>query len=207
MSIATYAELQTAIASWLNRDDMEDTVPALIRLAEAKFRREIRFRAMLTRDITTADEEYENLPADFLELKHIRFNTVPAVVPEYVTPSFIGALRASNVGASAPPRFYTILGNQLLFDRTPVGEPELDILSYVALTPLSDENEGNALLEQAPDIYLYGSLTEAEAFLKNDERVGLWKSLYEQAKAHLHAADEKAEASPSPLIMRPKRSF
>jgi hypothetical protein len=35
MAITTYAELQAAIASWLNRDDLASTIPNFIDMVEA----------------------------------------------------------------------------------------------------------------------------------------------------------------------------
>ena len=37
MAITTYAELQTAVASWLDRDDRTSEIPDFITLAEATF--------------------------------------------------------------------------------------------------------------------------------------------------------------------------
>ena len=39
MAIGTYAELQTAVANWLDRDDLTDRIPEFIALAEAKMNR------------------------------------------------------------------------------------------------------------------------------------------------------------------------
>ena len=52
MAINTYATLQTAVISWLDRSDMktggelEGKVPEFIALAEALFNRALRIRAM-----------------------------------------------------------------------------------------------------------------------------------------------------------------
>ena len=52
MAINTYSTLQTAVANWLDRNDLTDRVPEFISLAEATFNRVLRLRAMET---TVAD--------------------------------------------------------------------------------------------------------------------------------------------------------
>jgi len=205
--VATYTDLKAAVASWLNRDDLTATIPTFIALAEAGFNRQLRIREMLTFDTAVVDEVYENLPVDFLELKSLRFNTSPPVRPQYVTPDMIEHYRVENEGAGGVPRYFTIIGNQLLFDRVATGDPELEITSYVKFPPLTDAEPENNLLDIAFDLYLYGSLIHAEPFLKNDERLQTWAALYAQAKSDLMASDRMAETSPSPLVMRPKRSI
>jgi len=46
MAISTYSELQTAVANWLDRDDLTDRIPEFIALAEARFNRVLRLRSM-----------------------------------------------------------------------------------------------------------------------------------------------------------------
>ena len=46
MAIGTYAELQTAVANWLDRDDLTDRIPEFIALAEAKMNRNLRISLM-----------------------------------------------------------------------------------------------------------------------------------------------------------------
>jgi len=201
----TYTELQTNVAAWLNREDLTAAIPTFIAFAEVMFDRQIRIREMLTRDTATADEDYEELPTDFLELKSIRFNTNPNVVPVYAAPYALENLRSRYYGTGGTPRHYTILGSQILFDRTPTGAPVLDITSYVRLPRLSGTQATNALLTNHPDIYLYATLMQAEPYLKNDERLPTWVALYEKGRDDLHTADRAAEASPSPLIMQPRK--
>ena len=46
MAIGTYSELQTAVANWLDRDDLTDRIPEFIALAEAKMNRVLRISLM-----------------------------------------------------------------------------------------------------------------------------------------------------------------
>lgn len=210
MPFGNYTQLQASIANTLNRDDLTAQIPDFIALAEAMFNRELRWRKMVVQDVIAnpglTDEVYENLPSDFLELKSIRFNTDPGVSPDYLTPTAMERHRGANPGLQGTPRYYTLIDTRILFDRTPTGAPELDISSYVKIPALNDSTQtSNLLLEEHPDLYLYGSLMHAEPFLKNDERIAVWGGMYSRAKDALHKADRRAEKSPSPMAIRPRR--
>lgn len=208
----TYQGLQDAIALELNREDltMAGHIPGLIFLCEAAINRDFRWRKLLVRDVIvppSTDEPYENLPSDFLQLRSIRFNTDPVVEPEYVTPNYMEVLRASFRGASGTPRYYTIVGTQILFERVATGSPELELMHYVKVPTIisTDPNNTNALLLEHPDIYLYGSLIHAEVYLKNDARLTTWAALYGAATSALQRTDRAAEKSPGPLLVRTSR--
>jgi hypothetical protein len=49
------------------------------------------------------------------------------------------------------------------------------------LRSFASDAAAHFLIVNAPDLLLYGALLEAEPFLKNDARVGLWKSAYDIA--------------------------
>ena len=47
----------------------------------------------------------------------------------------------------------------------------------------------NWITEYAPQLLLYGTLVEATPFLKNDERIPVWQSMYDRAAAMLNGED------------------
>lgn len=79
------------------------------------------------------------------------------------------------------------LGHPALLDPTPDAAYPIT-LAYVARIPaLSDANPTNWVLQQAPQMYLYASLLEAEPFLANDARAALWGTAYQVALDGLRA--------------------
>ena len=71
MSIATYSDLKTKVASYLARTDLTDQIPDFIRFAELRLRRELRIRQMLksVTTTTTGGDSTVELPSDFLEAR------------------------------------------------------------------------------------------------------------------------------------------
>jgi len=196
----TYAELQSTIADYLNRDDLVSVIPTFIKLAESKFNRKLRVRQMVTRATATIDTAFFAPPANWLENKEFQLNTNPITKLEFITESYSNQLRATRYPASGKPQYYTVVGNQLEFIPTPDSEYVGELTYYAKIPPLSDSNTSNWLLAYAPDLYLYGALVEAEPYLKNDERVGLWGELYLRVVADIEVADERASVASTPLV-------
>ena len=155
---------------------------------------------------SAADEPYENLPGDFLELKAIQFNSNPLVVPKYRTPAWLRAYRRSSSNESGTPIFYSIEGAQFLFDRTPSGV-ELEILYYQKIPALSDSNPTNWLLTNHPSVYLYGSLLQSAPYLKDDERVAIWDTLYQRGLQRMREADQASEVNGPPIVVTPRKAL
>ena len=67
MAITSYAELQTAMANWLIRDDLTNRLPEFIDLFEAEVNRRLRIQDMETRATATltSGSDYLALPTDF----------------------------------------------------------------------------------------------------------------------------------------------
>src|SRR5210317_497856 len=88
MSIGTYAELKTAIANFLARDDLTDQIPNFIQLAEARMSRELETREQEKRSTATltAGDEYIALPTDMREVREVKLNTTPITVLSYHSP-------------------------------------------------------------------------------------------------------------------------
>ena len=71
MAITTYAELQSAITDFLNRDDLTAIAPTFISMAESDMQRQVRHWCQEKRSTAEIDTQYSAVPADFLE--DIRF--------------------------------------------------------------------------------------------------------------------------------------
>jgi hypothetical protein len=53
------------------------------------------------------------------------------------------------------------------------------VLYYERVAPLDSSNQTNWFTIYAPQALLYGSLLQAMPFLKNDERMPMWKAEYQ----------------------------
>lgn len=51
------------------------------------------------------------------------------------------------------------------------------------------QNQQNFLTQQAPELLLYGTLLEAQSFIKNKEMIPIWKGIYDEAMAKFNSED------------------
>jgi hypothetical protein len=202
MAISTYSELQSAVGDFLNRQDLTTVIPTFIALAEADLNRSIRHRSMLTRSTATIDTQFTALPADFLEAKNIQLNSTPITVLRYVTMEHADLVRQRN--PTGQPCYYSIVGDTLEVVPVPDASFTAELTYYKKLTALSDSDTTNWLLSYHPDVYLYGTLMQSAPYLKDDQRIPIWGSLYRQYLADVNASSDKAEFSGSALHMRPR---
>lgn len=78
-----------------------------------------------------------------------------------------------------PPEFYADYGYQhWLLVPTPEATYPVEILCYMQPPLLDDANQTNFFTDYTPNALLYGTLLEAEPFLKNDERIPTWKDFW-----------------------------
>jgi len=199
MAISTYSELTTAVANWLDRDDLTLRIPEFIALAEAKFNRTLRLRSMeakYTAD-TVADQRNLALPTGYIQMRNFQVNTSPLTTLSYVTPEIYDRLWGGST--SGIPKFYTILANEISLGPIPASVVEVEMLFYKNFENLSSTVATNWLITNAPDAYLYGAMMQAEPFIMNDERVALWGASLSKAIQELQEQDNKDRHSGSAL--------
>jgi len=206
MALGTYTELKDAIADWLDRSDLTSRIPDFIALAEARINRELRIRPMEVRStmVTTADQQYFQLPGGYIQMRNMQLNTNPTTPLEYITPEMLDRLYGSTT--SGKPRAYSLIGDEIQLAPIPDSTYTVEMAFYEKFTSLGDGTSGtvtsNWLTTNAPDLLLYGALMEAEPFIKNDERIPVWLSGYNNAIDKLQKADQRDRHSGSAMRVR-----
>jgi hypothetical protein len=74
-------------------------------------------------------------------------------------------------------------------------------LYYERIQPLDSSNQTNWFTIYAPQALLYGSLLQAMPFLKNDDRMTMWKANYDQIMQTLMAEDKLRIADRQAVVM------
>lgn len=205
MAISTYSELKSAVADWLNRSDLSAVIPSFISLAEAQFQRDerLRTRDSVVRATATLDEQYEALPADYIEMVNFQVNgQEPFQRLQFLTLNQMDEYKRSFTSPGVP-KYYTIVGNQIEMLPIPASPGyQGEMVYYAKIPPLSDTNTTNWLLTKHPDVYLYGTLVQTAPYLKDDERVGTWANLYERALGDIAVSAERAMFAGSVIKIR-----
>lgn len=191
MAITTYAQLQSAIADWLERRDLTGRIPDFISLAEARLNRILRLRLMEAEAslVVASGVRKVGLPAGFREplalwldqpqgRRRLRF--VDPVVLEVST-------------QSGAPDAWSVDGDQLVFDRPCDRTCDVTLRMLGRLT-LSDAAPTNPLLADYPDLYLFGALVEAAPYLRDAEMLGVFMGRLDAAMAEVRAKEARARS-------------
>lgn len=195
MSISTYNELLSAVANWTKRSDLSGRDAEFVAIGEARIGREVKARQMEARVSTTPNDQYEDLPSDYLSMRAVRIKGSTLGWLQYITPEvFFTTFPSGNLEASNK---YTIFGDEIIFPKTPSGDIEL--WYYKKLAALSSAT--NTLFTSNPDLYLYAAMAAAQPFLKNIPLMPVWEKLYEQVRDSVNK-QHKEGRFPSGMVVQ-----
>jgi hypothetical protein len=198
----TFTTLKQDVQRYLERGNtlasdpiVFEQIPRLINLAERRIARELKvegFINVVTGTLSAGQSVYPK-PDRWRDTVSINIGTgatgnnrkiLFSRVYEYLRSYWPNALETDT------PVFYSDYDySHWLIAPTPDAEYPFEIL-YYELPPLLDESvQTNWITEYAPQLLLYGTLVEATPFLKNDERIPVWQSMYDRAAAMLNGED------------------
>lgn len=202
MAITTYDELKTAIADFLNRDDLAGTTGTFISLAEADIQRKIRHWRQEKRSTAEIDTQYSAIPADFLEI--IRFYITSGDTRPLELISQAELLDRKRIALNTPgtPSFYALTAGEIEVYPAPDATYTVELYYFSRVPALSDSETTNWLLQYFPDVYLYGALMHTAPYLKDDARLQVWAALYQQGIDAINASSEKAKFGGSSRRMK-----
>jgi hypothetical protein len=203
MAISSYAELQTAIGNWLARPGdpiIAGAIPDWIALCELRANRELRLRAMEDRVTAAVSTPFVALPAGFLAMRNFQLNTDPVTSLDLVSPELIDRVAAGS--QSGRPRMYAVVKDEVQLAPAPDGAYTAEMVYWKRFDALSPTTSVNWLLSNAPDVYLFGALAEAAAYLADDEHYGSWDARYQLGIRRLQDADDGGKWSGSTPVVR-----
>lgn len=202
---ATYSDLQAEILALLNTPDLEQMVPTFIRLCEARIDRDLTHWRQERRSTATLDAQYSTIPSDFL--RPIRLQLLDTYTGEVapISTAQMLQMRQDRNDRVGRPEYYALTGGALELFPTPDGSYTASLVYYGRVPALSDANTTNWLLTEAPDVYLYGALVHAAAYLENDARAGGWEALFKLGLETLNTSSAAAKYGGTGLRMKTRR--
>jgi hypothetical protein len=204
MALNSYSALKSSIADWLNRDDLTSVIPDFISLAEAQLERRLPTQKTLTRLSVTLNSQFYTLPTDFISARSLVLTSTAPVQPlTFLTEDELDSKKYV-YRTSGKPLYFTLIGNQAELLPIPDTSYTGELTYYTTIAKLSDSNTSNWILERHPDVYLYGSLLQAAPYLRDDERIATWGSIFETAVNDMIVQNERAAISQGRAVMTVK---
>jgi len=185
--ITGYTSLQTAVSDYLARSDLTSFLPLFVQNFEERFYRDpLNVGAWMESALNISNDATTGLaavPTDYLRLKNAYLSGILAPPLVRVSLEQLYA-RYPRSGTLSQPQYIARDGSNFVFGPVPSGSYTIVGTYYakpVLLRNFASDAAAHWLIVNAPDLLLYGALLEAEPFLKNDQRVVLWKSAYDMA--------------------------
>lgn len=172
----------------------DDVLNDIIALMEADA-----FRRLDLNDVETHDDafavsaEYTALPTGFKGFRRApRVNGDPSWRLILASPSQIDDECDPN--STDSPRLFCIEGNELRLGPIPSGSITLNMTYFGKPTAITDTTS-NFLMDDHPDLYLYGCLKHSAPFIGEDGRMPMWEADYEKSISRIAAADRRKKWS------------
>ena len=194
-----YSELQSVIADFANRQDLASQIPTFIQLTEARLNRDIRHWRQEKRAQAQVTGERFPLPCDWLETIKVIADGKPLRLADAFE---VDRVDHAAQRAFVANHFYRHTGDEL--ELIPASDGPVDFeIEYVAKVPsLSDEQPTNWLLEEFPDVYIYGAMLQVAPFLHDDQRIAVWTQAYGEAVSSANISSDKSKYSGSALRLQ-----
>jgi hypothetical protein len=191
-----YTSLTEQIKQYSKRTDQFfiDQIPNFINQAINRIYSEaknIGFEKIVTNRLTENNPELIK-PADWKETVSLTISPGSLSVLQLRTLEFCQAYWPNPSENRATPLFYADYNNYSSFYLAPTPDQNYFFtLIYLALPLFNAENPTNFLTVRYPSLLLYASMLETIPFLKGDERVPVFESLYNRALQGINKDAEK----------------
>lgn len=205
-----YDSLVATIADWLARPDDPEilaVIPTFIWLAECEIQQTVKFRLrdVIATGTSVADQEYIDLPADYVEGDFFKWDNTS--LPPIDVSSWQNVVRLQKTGGSSHTRRGVVHGARLYIGPATGAEPWTLFyrggVTHLGKRGNATEAQSNIILEEYPGTIFYGALRHSAPYLGAGERAAEWQTLYNAALSLAVTQEWNARASHGPLMMKP----
>lgn len=196
-TIGDYASLRDLIARYMDRDDLDNDLPNFISIIEAECNRVLRAVNQETKTIWVISDETYSLPDDFRKLRKIHIEGEPDQPLTEISPVAAPMIYSGEKGT---PRSYWLEGRVMTLAPPPAESTAFRVTYYTRIPPLTSSSAVNWLLEEHPDIYVWGVLREAASFIRDPEAIGFSDQRFNSAIQQLQQESRNDRWGGGPLV-------
>lgn len=201
-TIGDYDNLRELVAQYMDRDDLTDAIPNFIAIAEAEMNRRLRTVNQEFKAIWVIDAEAYDLPADFRKLRKIHIEGSPDRPLVEMSPT---AVPVRYTGEAGIPQAYWIEGRTLSLAPPPSEATTFRATYYLKIPPLTIAAPLNWLLEEHPDIYVWATIRECAAYIRDPEALAYADGRFNTSIEQLKAESRADRWGGGPLVPQPMR--
>ena len=199
----TYDNLIQDIINYMERNDDQFVaqIPSLIGLAESAIAAELKTYLQMTVVETTLLENQVILskPARWRKTVSMKTNGKPMLMrsQDYI------AQYQSESDPSVPLYYAEYDYNNWAFAPAPDQDYPVEIIYYSEIQPLDESNQQNLFTREAPQAMLFGTLLQAQGYLKALDKLPVWKSYYTDCLAALKKEDNTRRVDRNVSVQEP----
>lgn len=199
----TYDNLIQDIINYMERNDDQFVaqIPSLIGLAESAIAAELKTYLQMTVVETTLLENQVILakPARWRKTVSMKTNGKPMLMrsQDYI------AQYQSESDPSVPLYYAEYDYNNWAFAPAPDQDYPVEIIYYSEIQPLDGSNQQNLFTREAPQAMLFGTLLQAQGYLKALDKLPVWKSYYTDCLAALKKEDNTRRVDRNVSVQEP----
>ena len=199
----TFDSLVANIIDYSERDDADfiAAIPGLIALAESSIAAELKTYLQLTVVETTlaTNQSILNKPARWRKTVSMKVNGEPITLRSQ---DYVALYQAES--ANGKPQFYAEYDySNWNFAPVPDTSYPVEIIYYSEIQPLDENNQQNLFTAVAPQAMLYGTLLQAQGFLKALDKLPIWKQYYTDALTALKKEDNTRRVDRNTSVQEP----
>lgn len=199
----TYDSLVQEVINYMERDDagFVEQIPVFIALAESAIAAELKTLLQLNVVETTLAENQVvlNKPARWRKTVSMKVDGKPILLrsQDYV------AQYQSEAGQGVPLYYADYDYSNWAFAPLPDQPYPVEIIYYSLITPLDANNQQNLFTAECPQAMLFGTLLQAQGYLKALDKLPVWKQYYTESIAALKKEDNTRRVDRNVSVQEP----
>lgn len=201
--VMTYDNLVLDVQQYMERNDADFVaqIPTLIGLAESAIAAELKSLMQLVVVETTLAEDQSVLlkPTRWRKTVSMKINGQPVLLrsQDYVA-------QYQNESDPGQPKYYAEYDyNNWNFAPIPDQEYPVEIIYYSLVQPLDSTNQTNLFTQVCPQAMLFGTLLQAQGYLKALDKLPVWKQYYTESLAALKKEDDTRRVDRNVSVQEP----
>ena len=199
----TYANLIADIIAYMERDDAGfiAQIPSLIGLAESAIAAELKSYLQLTVVETSlaTNQVVLEKPARWRKTVSMKINGQPILMRSQ---DYVAQYQAESTTSN--PIYYAEYDyNNWAFAPKPDKAYAVEIIYYSLIQPLDTSNQQNLFTRECPQAMLFGTLLQAQGYLKALDKLPIWKQYYDDSLMALKKEDGARRIDRNTTIQEP----
>lgn len=199
MAQQNLGDLITRVEAWSNRKDISDSLYTdFINIALSRILRTVRLPIMeAVSSITVDSDGSAEIPRDYLEAIDLRVTASGRTRSlERKDIAFVEEVASESTGV---PCYFARRGTKFYLAPMPQDVSTVQLYYYITLQPLVQSTDTNWFIADAPELLLYGALTELALYVKDEIAAAQWEAKFRAHAVEVQRLADDAQWSGSAL--------